>query len=143
MIIYISIDDAIKTQKFTIEKSGGGIYGEKDINLLDSVLNHIQNDDYYPSFEDKLAHLFWGCCKFHTFTDGNKRIALSLSTQFLLINGYLIIAQRFMRDMENISYHVASGNIDKDLLLDIIKSLFTGTFDTDEGLKLRIYNSIS
>lgn len=143
MIVYISIDDALKIQKLTIEKSGGGLYGQKDIDQLDSVLNHMRNDDYYPSFEEKLAHLFWGCCKFHTFTDGNKRIALSLGTQFLLLNGYLIIAQVFLIDMENISYHVAAGSIDKELLLDIIKSLFTGTYDTDENLKLRIYNSIS
>ena len=37
----------------TIENSGGGDQGNLDIGKLDSVLNHIQNDDYYPTFLDQ------------------------------------------------------------------------------------------
>ena len=44
--------------------------------------------------------------------------------------------------MENISYHVAAGNIDKDLLHEIILAVINGD-ENDEELKLKILNAIS
>lgn len=127
----------------TIENSGGGDQGNLDIGKLDSVLNHIQNDDYYPTFLDKLTHLFFCSCKFHCFTDGNKRIAITLTAMFLLKNGYMAIANVYFREMENISYHVAAGHIDKELLRRILKAILDTTYDEDESLKLEIYNAMS
>jgi hypothetical protein len=34
------------------------------------VLEHIQNDDYYPDLQDKLTHLVFAVAKFHCFNDG-------------------------------------------------------------------------
>ena len=78
-LVYFGIEEAIRIHRATIEKSGGGTYEAIETGKLESVLEHIQNDDYYPSVEDKLTHLFWGACKFHCFADGNKRIALTNS----------------------------------------------------------------
>ena len=86
--------------------------------------------------------MFFCVCEFHCFADGNKRLAITLSTLFLLLNGYMAIAQTFMQEMENISYHVAAGKINKDLLLRIIIAIMGGTYDLDEELKLDIYNAI-
>ena len=61
-----------------------------------TILQHIQIVDYYPCFFDKLTHLFFSTCKFHCFADGNKRLAITLSLQFLLFNGYMGIAKDFM-----------------------------------------------
>jgi death-on-curing protein len=108
---------------------------------LESVLEHIKNDEYYPSFEDKLTHLFFSACKFHCFADDNKRIAISLSAQFLLLNGYVFIAGQFIRKMENISYHVAAGKIYKELLHEILCATINGDDDSEE-LKLKIINAI-
>ena len=105
--VYPTIEQAIAIHRKTVEVSGGGTLEHLDMGRLESVLEHIQNDDYYPTFEDKLTHLFFSACKFHCFADGNKRIAISLSAQFLLLNGYLFAMGSFFRDMENISYHVA------------------------------------
>jgi len=91
-IIYPSIEQAIKVHQKTVEVSGGGILGQLDLGRLESVLQHIQNDDYYPTFASKLTHLFFCTCMFHCFQDGNKRIAISLSAQFLILNGYLFMA---------------------------------------------------
>ena len=77
-IHYISIDEARDIHLATIRNSGGGDCGELDIGKLKSVLCHIQNDNYYPTFLDKLLHLFYCSCKFHCFCDGNKRIAITL-----------------------------------------------------------------
>ena len=52
MIIYIPNSLAIDIHKKTIEYSGGGNYGIINIGYLYSALEHIQNDDYYPTFED-------------------------------------------------------------------------------------------
>lgn len=44
--------------------------------------------------------------------------------------------------MENISYHLAAGVIDKDFLLEIITSIINEE-DYSEELKLKIFNAIS
>ena len=141
-LVYITLDQAVETHRKTVEVSGGGELGSLDLGRLDSVLEHIQNDLYYPSFEDKLTHLFFSANKFHCFKDGNKRIAISLGAQFLLLNGYVFVTTRFMREMENISYHVAAGLIDKELLKEIICAVIEDRMD-DEELKLQIFRAIS
>ena len=95
-IIYLTLEQAKTIHSKTIQYSGGGTYEALDIGKLDSVLQHIQNDDYYPNFVDKLTHLFFSTCQFHCFADGNKRLAITLSLQFLLFNGCMGIAKNFM-----------------------------------------------
>lgn len=141
-LCYITLDEAIEIHKLTVQHSGGGALGHFDLGRLDSVLQNIQNDDYYPSFVDKITHLFFCACEFHCFEDGNKRIAITLSAQFLLKNGYLSVAQSFLKEMENISYHVAAGKIDKELLYEIMESILKGSFESDESLKLKIIHAI-
>lgn len=99
-IVYITLDQAKDIHRKTIQYSGGGTYEHFDLGRLDSVLQNIQNDDYYPTFEDKITHLFFCTCEFHCFADGNKRLAITLSTQFLLLNGYMAVAKRFFTVME-------------------------------------------
>lgn len=140
--IYLTLEQAIAVHGKTVEVSGGGSRGALDMGRLESVLSHIQNDDYYATFEAKLTHLFFSVNKFHCFQDGNKRISISLSAQMLLLNGYLYCVDRFLREMENISYHVAAGHIDKGLLQDIIHAVLYEEMDTDESLKLRIFEAI-
>ena len=142
VITYLTVEQAIDTHRKTVEVSGGGTLEHLDLGKLESVLEHIQNDVYYPTFEDKLTHLFFSANKFHCFADGNKRIAITLCTQMLLFNGYLYCTSRFLHEMENISFHVAAGNIDKDLLHEIITAFLAEEMD-DEGLKLKIVNAMS
>ena len=139
---YISLEEALEIHKLTITHSGGGRYEYLDTGRLDSVLTNIQNDDYYPAFVDKLTHLFFCTCQFHCFADGNKRLAITLSTQYLLKNGYLSIAKNFMEITENISYQVAAGKIDKDLLHCIMDAILRNTYSDDEELKLAIFRAI-
>jgi death-on-curing protein len=44
--------------------------------------------------------------------------------------------------MENISYHLAAGRIDKELLTEIIHSFLENEEDFCEELKLKILNAI-
>lgn len=141
-IIYITLEQAMQTHEKTIQYSGGGTYEHFDLGRLESVLENIHNDDYYPTFVEKLAHLFFCTCEFHCFADGNKRLAITLSAQFLLLNGYMSVAKDFFAITENISYQVAAGKIKKDLLLKIMTAIMDGTYEVDEELKLEIYNAI-
>ena len=140
--LYLSLEQAIVIHGKTVMVSGGGSTGQLEIEKLDGVLNHIQNDDYYPSFDTKLTHLFFCACKFHCFEDGNKRIAITLCAQMLLLNGYLRSVNAFIRDSENISYHVAAGAISKELLGEWMRAILNGQ-DDNESLKLKIYQAIS
>lgn len=141
-ITYLTLEQAVEVHRKTVEISGGGAVGHLDMGRLESVLEHIKNDDYYPSFEDKLTHLFFCAAKFHCFEDGNKRIAISLGAQFLLLNGYVFVAKRFIHEMENISYHVAAGRIGKDLLRETVEAVIYDNMD-NESLKLKILQAIS
>lgn len=141
-IIYITIDQAKTIHRKTIQYSGGGTLEHFDLGRLESVLQNIQNDDYYPTFSDKMTHLFHSVCEFHCFADGNKRLAIALCAQFLIYNGYMAIAKDFFTIMENISYHVAAGRISKDLLHKIMNAIMNGTYRAHEELKLEIYHAI-
>ncbi len=139
--VYVTVEQAIEIHGKTVEISGGGSLGQLDIGKLDAVLQHIQNDDYYPTFDVKLTHLFFCACKFHCFEDGNKRIAITLCAQMLLLNGYLRSINTFIRESENISYHVAAGNISKELLGEWMDAVLSGNED-NEALKLKIFHAI-
>ena len=142
MIIYITKKQAEQTHQKTIQYSGGGNSSVLNIGYLYSALELIQIDDYYPTFEDKLLHLIWSINRNHAFSDGNKRLSITLGVQFMSMNGYLFCIERFLREMENISYHLAAGRIEKELLHDIIHSFLENEDDFNEELKLNILLAI-
>ena len=121
-IIYITKDEAMHVYHKTIECSGGGCDGAINIAALDTALEFVQNDWYYPTFEDKLVYLIYSINTNHAFEDGNKRLSITLGGDFLLRNGYMYCAGRYFREMENISYHLAAGLISKELLQKLIHS---------------------
>lgn len=139
---YLTLEQAIEIHGKTVDVSGGGARGQLEVGKLDAVLQNIQNDDYYPTFDAKLTHLFHSACMFHCFEDGNKRIAITLCAQMLLLNGYLRSVKGFIQEAENVSYHVAAGAIDKQLLHEWVTAVLCGEED-DESLKLKIFQAIS
>lgn len=141
-IYFKSIDEIIVIHKKTVAVSGGGSEGIIDLGSIECAIEQIQDDLYYPEFEHKLTHLLWVANKSHGFIDGNKRIAITATSMFLLMNGYLSVAKDFMYRMETISYHVAAGNIDKELLLEIITSILYEE-DYSEELKFKLIDAFS
>ncbi|OFL15557.1 type II toxin-antitoxin system death-on-curing family toxin [Aerococcus loyolae] len=116
------MDFAINIHDYVIDEIGG-LKGIKDYGQLESVLIHIQNDDYYPSFLDKLTHLVFSLVKFHMFNDGNKRTAISLGGYFMNLNHYTYAVDDFIIEMEDIVVKVAENSISKDDLKIIIKDI--------------------
>ena len=53
------------------------------------------------------------------------------------------VAKDFFEAMEDISYQVATGKINKDLLNKIMIALLNNTYAFDKSLKLEIYNALS
>ncbi|MDR1162042.1 MAG: type II toxin-antitoxin system death-on-curing family toxin [Tannerellaceae bacterium] len=141
-ITYFTIDEAIKIHNKTIDKSGGGLYGARDIHTLQSVLDFIRNDLYYPGFEDKLTYLVYRVCTGHFFNDGNKRAALTIGAYFLMINQHYWAATQFLQRLEAIIYHIAASRIDDNLLKRIIYCCIQCT-EFDEALKLDIIDAIN
>lgn len=139
-LFYFDISHAIKEHDWIVEHSGG-LPGQREIGLLESALEHIQNDMYYPTFEKKLKHLVYAVNKFHPFSDGNKRSSLVLGAYFLELNGYDYCVNKFIQEMENIVVWLAEGKIDDELLLDIIISIINED-EFNESIKLRIIESV-
>jgi len=70
-----------------------GLFGrEKDESFKSSLAAIYQTfggKDFYPSIEEKAAHLLYFVTKNHSFSDGNKRIAAAIFLWFLDANGLL------------------------------------------------------
>lgn len=139
--LYFDLAHAVREHDWIIEHSGG-LPGPRELGNLASALDHIQNDDYYPEFQDKLTHLVFAINKFHAFNDGNKRSSIALGAFFLELNGYDFCVKKFVLEMENISVWLAEGKIGKELLGEIIESLINDE-DYPEPLKVMIFEAIS
>lgn len=137
---YFNAAHAVSVHDWIIDHSGG-LAGIKDIGQLESPLEHIQNDWYYPEMEDKLTHLVFSINKNHAFNDGNKRSSLVLGAYFLELNGFDYVVKRFVKEMENIVVWVADNVIDKDLLHQIISSVIYED-EYSETIKLAIVEAV-
>lgn len=135
-IKYFNTSFAVDAHDYILEISGG-LAGIKDYGQLDSVLTNIQNDIYYPVFEDKITHLVFSTIKFHMFFDGNKRSAIVLGAAFLNLNNREYCSETFITEMENVVLWVAQDRIDKSLLQEIMSSIIKYNY-IDESVKLKI-----
>ena len=140
LTLYFDTQHAVEVHDWIIANSGG-LSGVRDVGLLESVLQHIQNDDYYPTFDAKLTHLIFGVNKFHAFNDGNKRASLALGAYFLTLNGYDYCIPQFVLQMENIVVALAEGLIPKDLLQRVVISLIEED-DFSDALKLDLLEAM-
>lgn len=140
---FLNIDESLAIYRKTIECSGGGVIGEIHVDALAATLEFVQNDIYYPTFEDKLVYLIYSVNRNHAFEDGNKRLSITLGGAFLLNNGYMYCLGRYFREMENISYHLAAARISRELLQKLIHSFLENEEDFSEELKMEYLQAIS
>lgn len=55
---YLSFDETIALHSDIMAEMGGlQGFDSSRVSYLESALEHIKNDDFYPSFLDKLTHL--------------------------------------------------------------------------------------
>lgn len=139
MIIYFNISIAKAVHDAVLEISGWRKW-IKDIWSLESALSTIQNDTYYPTFEEKLAKILFSVIKNHSFEDGNKRTALALGAYFLIINDYKYCVQDFLEEFENLVVAIADSIISQETLVYIVTDIINQDEHSEE-LKLKIIHS--
>ncbi len=140
-IKYPTYADVMWLYDRVIEASDGGLKGFRDEGELLYVLDFVQNDMYFPDFLSKMTFLVHRVCHGHIFLDGNKRMGLAIGGLFLSINGIYKPSLDYLGRMEIVSYHIASGNIDEDLLKNLLADIIAGK-DYNENLKLELYNAV-
>lgn len=69
----------------------GGSDGLRDVGLLESAINspfqQFENEELYPTIQQKASRLCFGLVNNHPFIDGNKRIGAHVMLVFLALNG--------------------------------------------------------
>ncbi len=139
-ILYFDLKHAIIAHDMVIEVSGGKS-GLHDLGLLESVVELVKNDDYYPTIYDKMTHIVFSVAMNHAFSDGNKRSSIVLGGLFLVLNGYSGRVSTFIVEMENIVLWVAQKKVDKVFLRQIIQSIIDNGELTEE-LKLKLLSTL-
>lgn len=123
LIRYPTVDSIIETHDKVIDESGGS-HGLRDLETLKSIVEFIQHDFYYPTFNEKLCHLIYSINKNHVFVDGNKRASLSAGAAFMMENGWAAEqVDWYLIHFEDIVVWLADNKINKDLLLFALKGV--------------------
>ena len=88
-MIILSKEQIITLHSNLISETGGSD-GIRDEQLLESALNApfqiFNNEEVFPSIQQKAARLGYGLIKNHAFVDGNKRIGAHAMLVFLALN---------------------------------------------------------
>ena len=127
---YENAMDAINALKV---KFGGSQWfaNEKDDSFKSSIGQIYQTfggEDLYPSVEEKAAMLLYLVVKNHSFSDGNKRIAVMLFLWFMEKNGILYSADGRKRIADNtlvaLTLMIAESRTEeKDVMVKVVVNL--------------------
>lgn len=82
----------IRKRMATEEPAPAYEYEPSGLKKMNSTLTLMQRDEYGDDLE-KAAYLFCSIIDGHPFSNGNKRLAVTLLIAFLLVNGYAIHAR--------------------------------------------------
>jgi prophage maintenance system killer protein len=95
---YPSLEDYQELINHMLTEFDSGVFGkEKDKSFESSVAQigkGFDNDDFYPSIEEKATMLLYFVVKNHSFVDGNKRIAAACFLKFLQQNNLLFNSEQ-------------------------------------------------
>lgn len=132
-IIYIELQDAIDKHDMAINKSGGllGISCQNQGRLA-GILDFVKNDDYYPTFTDKLCYLTYAIAKDHLFLDGNKRGAMAIGAYFMALNSYEETIGQYWSEMENYIVWAMENRIPRMLFNQKIAYIISGDPEPDD-----------
>jgi death-on-curing protein len=114
-MIYLELGDllAIATEVLGLEVDQ--LLHITDLGLADSALARPQasfgGTDFYPELSEKAASLLHSVAKNHAFLDGNKRVAVVATLQFLKLNGFDLDLEPPSESYEVIA-GVAGGSVD-------------------------------
>ena len=91
-MVYLGLDEVLAIACKVLKLEVGALVRITDLGLADSAIARpgasFQGEEFYPTIEAKAASLLFGLARNHAFIDGNKRIAVLATLQFLNVNGY-------------------------------------------------------
>ena len=142
MIRYMEFEHVIRAHDAVLKESGGAS-GNINEDYINCILEFIKNDDYYPSFIEKLSYLVYSIASNHCFLDGNKRTAIAIGMYFLIINDYDIpTISKFTKIMENAVPFAVSGIISREDLTEII-TIILWDLEPFESDKIKYIDKLS
>lgn len=116
---YLELDDVLAIASEVLGLEVDALLGVTDLGLADSAVSRPQasfgGEEFYPSLEGKAATLLYGIARNHAFVDGNKRVAILATLQFLNLNGHDLDLNPPEESYETIA-GVASGAVSLDAL---------------------------
>lgn len=125
VLTYQECRDVIESMKFGHSSTLFG--NEKDDSFKSSIgaiYQSYNNEDVYPSLEEKAANLLYFITKNHSFSDGNKRIAAALFLYFLHKNNVLFVdGEKLINDytLVALTLMIAESNpAEKEMMISVI-----------------------
>lgn len=117
-MIYPSIEQIISDHSMIIKYTGGSP-GIRDYKLLESShlspLQSFEENELYPTIEEKFAALCYNLSQNHPFYDGNKRIAVHILLVGLELNRVELTYNQ--QDLINLGLSIAKGECDKNCIM--------------------------
>lgn len=88
-MIYLNVNEIIELHSKLIKKTGG-LDGIRDRGLLESAIYSVfagfDDEERYPTLEEKAARYAYALTTNHAFLDGNKRIGILIMLTTLKLN---------------------------------------------------------
>lgn len=123
-MIYLELDDVLAIACEVLGLEVDALVHVTDLGLADSAVARpragFAGEEFHPNVEAKAASLLFGLARKHAFIDGNKRVAVLATLQFLNANGYDLDLLP-VEDAYKTVIQVASGNLSVDDLTDWIR----------------------
>jgi len=121
---YLELDDVLAIACEVLGLEVNALLHVTDVRLADSAVARPQagfaGQEFHPTLEAMAASLLLGIARNHAFIDGNKRVAVLSTLQFLNANGYDLDLLPVEEAYETV-VEVASGNLSLDDLTDWIR----------------------
>ena len=112
-MIYLELDDVLAIACEVLGIEVDALVRLTDLGLAESAAARPRagfgGEEFYPTIEAKAASLLFGLARNHAFIDGNKRIAVLATLQFLNMNGLDMDLSPVEESFKTV-VQVASGN---------------------------------
>lgn len=116
MIRYLDLIELIELAAEVTESTPAKIFKISKLDILSAAADAPRatfgGTDLYPSIHEKAAVLGFQIARNHPLLDGNKRLAISATIQFLMVNDFQL--EFDVDDAENIVLKLAAGELTRD-----------------------------
>lgn len=123
-MLHLEVEDVLAIACEVLKLDAATLVRATKLGLVDSAVARPRSgfggEEFYSTVEAKAAALLFGLARNHAFIDGNKRIALLSTLQFLNVNGFGLDLSS-VEDAYETMAQVASGQISQEGLMSWIQ----------------------